>query len=184
MFFYQIDLETSLTQLELTDGNELYSVIDANRRHLRQWLGWVDVMRSPADSRSFVQSTMDRHARDGSFQCAIRVQDYIAGVIGYLWIDRTNRITQIGYWLAADYQGRGIMTRACQALTRHAFTALELNRVEIAAAPENRRSCAIAERLGFVEEGLHREAEWLYDRYVDNRTYAMTFGDWQSRSGR
>jgi len=184
MFFYQIDYETSLTQLELTDCEELFAVIDANRSHLRQWLGWVDAMRSPADSRSFVQSTMDRFARDGSFQCAIRVQDYIAGIIGYLWIDRTNRVTQIGYWLAADYQGRGIMTRACKALTRYAFTTLELNRVEIAAAPENRRSCAIAERLGFVEEGLHREAEWLYDRYVDNRYYAMTQRDWRAQGGR
>ena len=184
MFFYQIDYETSLTQLELTDGEELFAVIDANRRHLRQWLGWVDAMRSAADSRSFVQSTLDRNARDGSFQCAIRVNEFIAGVIGYLWIDRNNRSTQIGYWLAADYQGRGIMTRACQALTRHAFVELELNRVEIAAAPDNRRSCAVAERLGFVEEGLHREAEWLYDRYVDNRHYAMTFADWQAHSAR
>lgn len=184
MFFYRIDSETSLTQLEPTDGDELFAVIDANRRHLRQWLGWVDAMRSPADSRSFVQSTIERHARDGSFQCAIRVNDYIAGVIGYLWIDRSNRVTQIGYWLAADYQGRGIMTRACRALTHHAFTALALNRVEIAAAPENRRSCAIPERLGFVEEGLHREAEWLYDRYVDNRYYAMVYGDWQARGRR
>ena len=166
MFFYRIDSETSLTQLEPTDGDELFAVIDANRRHLRQWLGWVDAMRSPADSRSFVQSTIERHARDGSFQCAIRVNDYIAGVIGYLWIDR------------------GIMTRACRALTHHAFTALALNRVEIAAAPENRRSCAIPERLGFVEEGLHREAEWLYDRYVDNRYYAMVYGDWQARGRR
>ena len=54
-----------------------------------------------------------------------------------------------------------------------------LNRVEIRAAPENRRSRAIPERLGFTEEGTLRQAERVGERYLDSAVYAMLAEDWK-----
>src|SRR3712207_8983550 len=48
------------------------------------------------------------------------------------------------------------------------FLELGLNRVSIACATENKKSCAIPERLGFRREGVQRQAEWLYDHFVDH----------------
>ena len=53
-----------------------------------------------------------------------------------------------------------------------------LNRIEIRCATQNVRSRAIPERLGFKEEGLIRDAEWLYDHYVDHIVYGMLESDW------
>lgn len=75
-------------------------------------------------------------------------------------------------------QGKGLMTKACETLVRHAFEDLGLNRVEIRAAVDNRKSRAIPERLGFQQEGVLRDAEWLYDRYADLVVYAMLAKDW------
>jgi len=72
------------------------------------------------------------------------------------------------------------MTRCCRVLVDHAFSWLGLNRVAIPAAVENSRSRAIPERLGFRQEGIIRDAEWLYDHYVDHVLYAVLKKEWTS----
>lgn len=64
------------------------------------------------------------------------------------------------------------MGASVRRLTEFAFDALNLHRVSIAAAVENQKSRAIPERLGFRFEGVMREAEWLYDCFVDHALYA------------
>jgi ribosomal-protein-serine acetyltransferase len=87
----------------------------------------------------------------------------------------------VGYWLSEELQGRGLVTAACRAMVDHAFEELELNRVSIACATENIKSCAIPERLGFRQEGVVRQAEWLYDHFVDHVLYATLVGEWQTQ---
>jgi ribosomal-protein-serine acetyltransferase len=65
-------------------------------------------------------------------------------------------------------------------LVEHAFGELGLNRVSIACAVENKKSCAIPERLGFRREGVKRQAEWLYDHFVDHVVYGALASEWQA----
>ena len=109
------------------------------------------------------------------------VDGAIAGVAGFHGIERSDRSTTIGYWLAAPYQGRGLMTAVVRTLVDHAFDEWRLHRVELRAAPGNRRSRALAERLGFREEGLLREAERFGDEYRDLVLYAMLVSEWRRR---
>ena len=87
-------------------------------------------------------------------------------------IDERNRATSIGYWLDASHQGQGLMSMAVQAVLDYSFDTLKLHRVELRAAIENQPSRAIPERLGFQQEGIARDAEWLYDHFVDLVVYA------------
>jgi ribosomal-protein-serine acetyltransferase len=102
----------------------------------------------------------------------------IVGAASFNQIDWTNKTAYIGYWLTAEYQGNGIMTKTARALTDYAIKELKLNRVVIKAAVENKKSRAIPEKLGFVNEGCIRQAEWLYDHYVDHMIYGMLAEDW------
>ncbi len=163
----------TLAPLAVLDADELFAVTDANRDHLRPWMPWIGAVISPGDTRQFIQSVIDQMARNDGYQCAIRVDGAIAGIVGHHSIDWANRLTSLGYWLAAGHQGRGIMTRSCGALIDFAFDDLDLNRVEISAATDNRNSLAVIERLGLTAEGVRRQAEWVHDRFVDLRCYAI-----------
>lgn len=161
------------------DAVELFELVDANREHLRIWLAWLDHTRSPRDTAGFLQETHRLHVTGGALRMHIEVSGRIAGVCSLENINRMNRHAMIGYWLAARHEGRGLMTRAVRALCDLAFGDLGLHRIEIHCAPENLRSRAIPERLGFRREGQLRENEWLYDHFVDHVVYGMLATDWK-----
>ena len=181
MFSHRLTDHHSLRQLRVTDAEELFAVVNANRAHLRQWLPWLDMTRSVADSRRFLESAIQQCESNHSIQAAILVGGRITGVVGYHRIDWQNRNTLLGYWIAQEYQGRGLVTESCRVLVDHAFAALNLHRFAITCATGNARSRAIPERLGFVHEGRHREAEWIYDHFVDHEVYAQLQSEWEAR---
>ena len=131
----------------------------------------------------FIRLTRQQIADNDGFQTAIVCDRRIVGAVGFHGVDWVHRTTSIGYWLDAGLQGRGIMTRAVRALVDHALRGWQLNRVEIRAAPDNRRSRAIPERLGFREEGVLRQAERVGDRYLDSVVYGMLASEWPPAPG-
>lgn len=177
MFRHRVNDEVELRLLEQIHALDLFNLIDANRSHLREWLPWVDGTQSVVDTSVFIASALRQFAEGKGFQAAIYCQGQLCGVIGHHGIDWANRSTSLGYWLAGTHQGKGIMTACCSAVVAHAFAELHLHRVVIRCATENRRSRAIPERLGFKLEGISREAEWLYDHFVDHAVYAKLQGD-------
>ncbi len=178
MFIHPIDENTTLAMVEMRDADELFALVDASRMHLREWLPWVDSNVSVEDTKTFVHAAQQQYARGDGFQCCIRYKRKIVGIIGLHRVDRFHKQTEIGYWLAEEYQGRGIMTACCRALVDFACREYKLHRVEIRAAGENKKSRAIPERLGFTHEGMLHEAEWVNDRFVDGAIYAMLERDW------
>jgi ribosomal-protein-serine acetyltransferase len=177
----QFDLtdDCRLRLLEESDADELYALVEANRDHLAPWMPWAPA-QTRAGTLEFIRLTRRQVANDDGFQTAIVRAGRIVGDVGFHGIDWAHRSTTIGYWLDERQQGNGIMTRAVRALVDHAITVWELNRVEIRAAPENRRSRAIPERLGFRQEGVLREAELVSDHYLDEVVYGMLASDWMS----
>ena len=176
----EIDAGTRLRPLQLDDAEELFEVIDANRAYLRTWLPWLDANSHVEHTRSFIRTSEDRERQTGALCALIEHQGKICGTMGFNVIDAVNRSGEIGYWLSEDHTGRGIATACCRALMRHGFTVLDLNRITLSAAVDNTRSRAIAERLGFVQEGLLRQVEWLYDHHLDHALYAMLRSDFDA----
>ena len=176
--------QLALTPLELRDAHELFDLTDRNRAYLRHWLPWLDNITRPEDTRAFIRAAQAQASQNSGTQLAIRLDGRITGIVGHHQIDWRNRLTSLGYWVAEEFQGRGLVTAASQALVSHAFDHAQLNRVEIRCATGNDKSRAIPVRLGFREEGLLRDAEWLYDHFVDHIVYAMLSRDWAAAMAR
>ena len=165
--------------LEAEDARELYALIEANREYLARWMPWAEG-QDLAGTERFIVEAEEQLARDDGFQAKVAPEGEIVGVAGFHSIDWINRNTSIGYWLAENAQGKGTMTGVVHALVSHAFQEWELHRIEIHCAPENARSRAIPERLGFREEARLRETELVQGRYLDSVVYGMLEEEWGS----
>ena len=178
MFNQIIDGDISLNPVERRDAEELFSLTNTNRVYLRQWLPWLDSTQSVKDTTKFIEDSQKQLEQKSALVVCLRSKGEIAGVIGFHSLNWLNRSTTMGYWLAENLQGRGFMTRSCRALINFTFSESKLNRVEIRCAVRNTRSRTIPERLGFQNEGVLRDSEWLYDRYVDLVVYGMLAREW------
>jgi ribosomal-protein-serine acetyltransferase len=167
-----------LRLFEESDAAALDHVIAANRAYLAEWLPWAETTRGADAFLEVIRRTRRQLADNNGFAAAVVEGDDIIGVVAFHGIDWNDRSTSIGYWLAEDRQGRGIMTEAVRALTTHAFNVWNLNRVEIRPALGNLPSAAIPRRLGFTEEGTLREAERHGDSFKDLVVYSMLARDW------
>ena len=89
----------------------------------------------------------------------------LLGTCGLFRWNRGWRTCLTGYELARHAQGHGYMTEALRAIFAWGFETMELERIEAQVHPLNTPSLALLKRLGFVEEGLLREAGyWLGER--------------------
>lgn len=178
MFAHRIDADTKLRLLQEPHAEELFALVDANRRRLRKWLPWLDFNTTPADSLAFIRSVLNQLASNQGFSLGIFHKGRLAGMVGMHTLSWANRSVRLGYWLGEEFQGHGLITKSCQVLIDYAFDEMGLNKVEIDPAPGNARSRAIPERLGFQQEGTVRQVEWLYDHFVDHVIYGMLAEEW------
>jgi len=177
-FDLKIDDTLELSFVDESRAGELFGLIDANREYLREWLPWLDNNKYLQNTLDFITLSKKQYSDDVSLNLAVCINGTIAGIISLHRFDWPNRSTHIGYWLGEPYQGKGLITRSCRALVDYAFNAMGLNRVEIRCAPGNYKSRAIPERLGFKEEGVLRQVEWLYDHFLDHVVYSMLRDEW------
>jgi ribosomal-protein-serine acetyltransferase len=176
-----VDDSVILRQVSQDDTAELTELIDRNRSHLREWLPWLDSSTDMYDTSRFIDRSIEQADADNGFTFGIICNGALAGVIGQHYLDSLNRRTELGYWLDASRQGNGIVTRSTARLADYCFSEQDCNRVILHCAVGNAKSRAVAERLGFTQEGILREAEWLYDHYVDLVVYSMLKSQWAKR---
>jgi ribosomal-protein-serine acetyltransferase len=158
MLGIHVDEDIDLRLHEPRHAEQVFRLVDANRDHLRRWLPWVDASASAEDTRAYIRGMLHAVADGREYGFAILHHGELVGGIGLHLIPELAE-AEIGYWLAEDAQGQGIVTRASRALLRFAFEELGMHRVIIKCAKENARSRAVPERLGFTLEATLRERE-------------------------
>jgi ribosomal-protein-serine acetyltransferase len=161
-----------LHHLDPADAEALQEVIEANRERLMRRMSWAEAS-TVETTRGFIAEN------DGLDPLGIVVDGGLVGAIGAR-PDPLRGDAELGYWIAETHEGRGIVTRATRALIDHAFSRLGVHRITILAAPDNDRSRAIPERLGFTREGVMREAGWSSPGYHDLVVYGLLEHEWRS----
>ena len=91
----------------------------------------------------------------------------------------TLREAWIGYVLAREYWGKGIMTEAARALLAFGFGELGLHRITATCRPENIGSQRVLEKIGMTREGHLRQHKWMKGQWRDSYLYAILAGEFR-----
>ncbi len=182
---FELEVDDTLTlRLDQPEhADEMFAVIDRNREHLGLWMPWVEKTRSVDDTRE-VHVRM-RHEFEARTDIHLAVVEHgrVSGKVGLHHVDDPNGSAELGYWLAAEAQGRGVMTRAARRLLDHAFGEYGLHRVYVQADARNARSRSVAERLGMRREGEFKQnARDHHGGYRDSVLYAVLRDEWEAES--
>lgn len=88
----------------------------------------------------------------------------------------------LGYWIGQAHARRGFMREAIRAVVHHAFTQLDLSRIEAACLPENTASRGVLESCGFKYEGVAQSYLQINGRWRNHVLYANLRGDRRGRA--
>jgi ribosomal-protein-alanine N-acetyltransferase len=136
--------------------------------------------REEAEARAFIES-LDR-GREAGKRLELGIvdaEDRVLGLTGLSDFSHRDRRAVIGTWLGRDHWGSGANRESKALVLALGFRALGLIRITALASPQNVRSIAALERLGFVHEGVLRG--WHVHRGVprDVAVLRMLRDEWE-----
>lgn len=140
------------------DAPAHFQAVEENRTHLQPWLPWAERSTKPEHSVQYIQLTQALATKSEAIHLGIFYVGRVIGGAGLHDCDARVRSASVGYWIAKDFEGRGMMRQCLSRLVDFAFNSWGLQRLELRCAKENVRSAALARRMGFTQEGVLRRA--------------------------
>ena len=158
------------------DAAGVLNAVSASYAELHRWMPWAKVPYGIDEATQFCADARTKFEKGLDFTTLLILSpDHeIIGCASLISRNAEVPSFEIGYWLHTAFVGHGYVTEAARALTTIAFDSLLSRRVEIRMDGNNRRSWAVAERLGFELEAtlkMHRPDNT--GQLSDTRVYAM-----------
>jgi ribosomal-protein-serine acetyltransferase len=182
MFQLLVDDEIVLVLAEDRHAQAMTDLIVRNQRRLARWEPWAEQPATLDGTRAYIRAALEDFLRGRQISTIIAV-DHGQRFVGRCGM-RINPYAgsgDIGYWIDGEYEGRGITSRAAAALVTSVFNELGLKKVDLRTSIDNKRSRAVAERLGFGFEGILPAGLRFADRSDDVALYTVTAEQWRAK---
>ena len=160
--------------------------------NMRRWFDDPETMSFWADPRPFVTERefeadligrFSRFDRAGYFTI-LSPDDVPIGRIDYEALDGRNGSAEIGILIGEPAaRGQGYGPDAIVTLLRHLFLDRNLHRIDLTVLAWNERAIRAYRRLGFVDEGVHRDHRFADGCYVDELHVSMLRREFDERYG-
>jgi len=181
------------TKIELTDGNiiirpcrlEDAAVICEGVREtmneMLKWAPWCHTDYSMSDCTSWLSSRPQMWSEGIEYDFVIfdTKENTFLGGCAIDQINRKHNFANLGYWVRSSQTGKGIATAAVKLISRLGFRKLGFTRLEIVVAEQNKASQCVAEKVGAVREGVHRNRHIVRDKTYDSVMFSLIPQDLQ-----
>ncbi len=161
-----------LKKWELTDAGDLAKALSNTKiqDNLRDGLPYPYTEKDGIDYISAMLSADENE----TFAFAIALDNKVIGSIGVFRQGNIHRQTaELGYYIAEEYWGKGIMTDAVRQICKYVFDKSDIIRIYAEPFAHNAASCRVLEKAGFQYEGTLRSNAVKNGRVIDMRMYSL-----------
>ncbi len=166
----------TLRPIRMSDAHALFPIF-SDRDTMQHWshapLTHIDEMQTR------VAHNLPPQSKPGFSFAITRDGERALGWINFY--NENHGIAGLGYILAREQRGQGLVGEAVEAMLAHGFKTLKFHRIYLDIDPQNASSIAVAERAGFRREGTFKQAFFRDGEYLDSVFYAMLFEEWLAR---
>ncbi len=161
-----------LREWKLSDAQNLASAIN-NKNVLDNLRDGIPYPYAEQDGKDFITAMLSAD-KNSTFAFAIEIEGKVVGSIAVFRQNNIHfRTAELGYYLAEEYWGKGIMTEAVKQVCKYVFDNSDIIRIYAEPFAHNIGSCRVLEKAGFQFEGLLRANAVKNGAIIDMKMYAL-----------
>ena len=169
-------MKCRIRKWELSDAKDLAAALSNNKvqDNLRDGLPYP---YTEQDGKEFISAMLSADENE-TFAFSITVDDMVIGSIGIFRQGNIHRQTaELGYYIAEEYWGKGIMTEAVKQICEYVFGNSDIIRIYAEPFAYNIASCRVLEKAGFQYEGTLRSNAVKNNQILDMKIYSLLKSD-------
>ncbi|OEK06170.1 hypothetical protein A8C32_19275 [Flavivirga aquatica] len=169
-------LNYKLERIQYISFNAFFNLIQTNKTYIQKgFSGTVKRCETKETSEKLFKEWVSEENNNNCFTFFIKdtIKNTIVGLINIKNIDYSVNKCEIGYFIAKDYAGNGLVSKFTSEIVTYCFDILHMNKIFIRIAPENIGSQKVALKNGFKQEGILREE---YKGHLGKLEDVMYFG--------
>lgn len=152
---------------------EYRALLEANLEHLQRWVPIFAPLR-PEDADALTARSLELFVAGTGWEADLCEYGEVVGVIRLHSRSAPGGSSEVGYWVDAAHEGRGLVTRAMSGVLAYLFEGFGVGHVSLVTATDNERSRRVAERLGFeLEAVMRRSSVSVTGEPVDQVCYGL-----------
>ena len=165
-------MNCKIRKWKLTDAKDI-AVALSNKKIQDNLRDGLPYPYSEQDGIDFISSMLSAN-EDETFAFAITLDDKVIGSIGVFRQQNIHRQTaEMGYYIAEEYWGKGIMTDAVKQICEYVFKNSDILRIYAEPFAYNTGSCRVLEKAGFQYEGTLRNNAVKNGKVIDMKLYSL-----------
>lgn len=164
-------MKCKIRKWELSDARDLATAL-SNKKIQDNLRDGLPYPYTEQDGKEFISSMLAANEND-TFSFAITIDGKAIGSIGAFRQGNIHRQTaELGYYIAEEYWGKGLMTEAVKQLCGHVFAHTDIIRIYAEPFAHNIGSCRVLEKAGFQCEGTLRGNAVKHGKVLDMKLYS------------
>ena len=165
-------MDCRIRKWELADAKDL-SVALSNTKIQDNLRGGLPYPYTEHDGIDYISAILSANENE-TFAFAITTEGKVIGSIGVFRQGNIHRLTaELGYYIAEEYWGKGIMTKAVKQICKYVFDNSDILRIYAEPFAFNAASCRVLEKAGFQYEGTLRSNAIKNGKVIDMKMYSL-----------